>query len=172
VDTLDYLVEYPYGCVEQTMSRFLPAIKVAQILKHLKIDHPGLEKKLPGCVSAGIKRLLELQQPDGGWGWIGTSQTHEMMTPYALYGLLQAEKAGYTIGSPDAIERGLNRLRLFIQNRGQLSDWVYCVYVYAHRHPMTPEWWQILDDNKDKLSDRTSTSPRMAIAGTQPRTPR
>ncbi len=52
VDTLDYLVEYPYGCVEQTMSRFLPAIKVAQILKQLKIEHPGLARKLPGCVKA------------------------------------------------------------------------------------------------------------------------
>src|SRR5262249_12941973 len=39
-DTLNYLVEYPYGCVEQTMSRFLPAIKVAQILKQFKVNHP------------------------------------------------------------------------------------------------------------------------------------
>ena len=35
-DTLNYLVDYPYGCVEQTMSRFLPAIKVAQVLKHFQ----------------------------------------------------------------------------------------------------------------------------------------
>ena len=153
VDTLDYLVEYPYGCVEQTMSRFLPAIKVAQILKQLKIEHPGLAKKLPGCVQGGIKRLLELQQPDGGWGWIGSSQTHEMMTPYALYGLLQAEKAGYTIGSSDAIQRGLARLKGFIDNRGQTSDWVYCVYVYGHRHRVTAEWWQVFDARIDQLSD-------------------
>src|SRR5207302_955072 len=85
VDTLDYLVDYPYGCVEQTMSRFLPAIKVAQILKKCQVEHKGLEQKLPGCVQGGIKRLLELQQPDGGWGWNGNGQTHEMMTPYALY---------------------------------------------------------------------------------------
>src|SRR5262249_23692281 len=96
-DTLNSLVEYPYGCVEQTMSRFLPAIKVAQVLKQFQVDHPELNKKLPGCVAGGIKRLLELQQPDGGWGWNGNGQTHEMMTPYALFGLLQAEKAGYTI---------------------------------------------------------------------------
>src|SRR5262249_33693062 len=28
LDGLGYLVEYPYGCVEQTMSRFLPAVMV------------------------------------------------------------------------------------------------------------------------------------------------
>ncbi len=56
-----------------------------------------------------------------------------MMTPYALYGLLQAEKAGYTIGSTDAIERGLVRLQGFIDNKVQTSDWVYCLYVYGHR---------------------------------------
>src|SRR5262249_16234677 len=84
-DTLHFLVDYPYGCVEQTMSRFLPAIKVAQILQQFQVDHPELNKKLPGCVSGGIKRLLELQQPGGGWGWHGGSNTHEMMTPYALY---------------------------------------------------------------------------------------
>ena len=50
----------------------------------------------------GIKRLLELQQPDGGWGWHGNGQTHEMMTPYALYGLLQAEKAGYQVPAATA----------------------------------------------------------------------
>ena len=37
-DTLPYLVEYPYGCVEQTMSRFLPAIRVSQILRQSGIS--------------------------------------------------------------------------------------------------------------------------------------
>jgi uncharacterized protein YfaS (alpha-2-macroglobulin family) len=164
VDTLDYLVDYPYGCVEQTMSRFLPAIKVAQVLDQLKVEHAGLAKKLPHCVQGGIKRLLELQQPDGGWGWNGNSQTHEMMTPYALYGLLIAEKAGYTIGSEDAIQRGLARLKTFIDNlhrgqkkqkgqNGSAADRIYCIYVYAHRHNIEPAWWEFIEDEKDDLSD-------------------
>ena len=119
VDTLDYLVDYPYGCAEQTMSRFLPAIKVAQVLQHFEIDNPALKQKLPGCVAGGIKRLLELQQNDGGWGWNGNAATHEMMTPYVLYGLLQAEKAGYNLGSEDALAKGMNRLHQFIVNLKQ-----------------------------------------------------
>jgi uncharacterized protein YfaS (alpha-2-macroglobulin family) len=156
-DTLHFLVDYPYGCVEQTMSRFLPAIKVAQILQQFHVEHPELEKKLPGCVAGGIKRLLELQQPDGGWGWHGNSQTHEMMTPYALYGLLQAEKAGYPIPAESAIERGLNRLKTFIDvmNEAQTADRVYCMHVYAHRRNIEPAWWDFVAArlDKDALSD-------------------
>src|SRR5207249_1354165 len=139
---------YPYGCVEQTMSRFLPAIKVAQILRQFKVNHPELEKKLPGCVAGGIKRLLDLQQGDGGWGWNGNGQTHEMMTPYALYGLLQAEKAGYQIPSGNAVNAGLSRLERFINQMGnaQAADRVYCMYVFSHRRDIAPAWWQWLGE--------------------------
>jgi hypothetical protein len=156
-ETIDYLVDYPHGCVEQTMSRFLPAIKVAQILGKFRIKNPGLEAKLPKCVDMGIKRLLELQQPDGGWGWNGNSATHEMMTPYALYGLLEAEKAGYPIPNEHAVQRGLTRLRGFIDNMGedQTADRIYCMYVYSHREEMQEKWWTFMEEqsNKGKLSD-------------------
>lgn len=173
-DTLNYLVEYPYGCVEQTMSRFLPAIKVAQILKQFKVNHPELEKKLPGCVAGGIKRLLELQQSDGGWGWHGGSQTHEMMTPYALYGLLQAERAGYQIPNEVAVNRGLDRLNGFISHMGdaQTADRVYCMYVYSHRRDMQADWWRWITDhvNRNTLSDYAlALVLEMAVEKKQPK---
>jgi alpha-2-macroglobulin len=157
-DTLNYLVDYPYGCVEQTMSRFLPAVKVAQILKQYEVNHPELQKKMPGVAAAGIKRLLELQQPDGGWGWHGGSQTHEMMTPYALYGLLQAEKAGYTIPNETAIQRGLQRLKYFIDvmhQPQQVADRIYCLYVWSHREKLEQAHWDWLTKQQEggKLSD-------------------
>lgn len=156
-ETLDYLVDYPHGCVEQTMSRFLPAIKVAQILTKFRIKNPGLEAKLPKCVDMGIKRLIELQQPDGGWGWNGSSATHEMMTPYALYGLIQAEDAGYNIPNEHTVQRGMVRLRGFIQNirEDQAADRIYCMYVYSHREKLQDDWWTFMElqSNKGKLSD-------------------
>jgi len=38
LESLPYLIEYPYGCVEQTTSRFLPAVVVRRTLKDLGID--------------------------------------------------------------------------------------------------------------------------------------
>ena len=40
VEALPYLAEYPYGCVEQTLNRFLPAVIVTDTLKQLGLD-PG-----------------------------------------------------------------------------------------------------------------------------------
>ena len=145
LDTLPFLVEYPYGCVEQTMSRFLPAIKVSQTLKQLKLKNPELERKLPIYVAAGIKRLLELQHDDGGWGWWVNDKTHTFMTAYALYGLIEAEKAGYSIGSADAISRGLKCLGNFIEsNSVQAADKVWCLYVWSQKKTV-PQWaWNYL----------------------------
>jgi hypothetical protein len=157
LDTLPYLVEYPYGCVEQTMSRFLPAIEVAQILKQLHREDPELTRKLPGCVDAGIKRLLELQHEDGGWGWWTNDATHEFMTPYALYGLIEAEKAGYRIGRADAIPRGLKRLEEFIEQNGveKPADRIFCLYIYGQRQPLRADWWDYIARQRGsgKLSD-------------------
>ncbi|MFO0844191.1 MAG: alpha-2-macroglobulin family protein [Gemmataceae bacterium] len=171
-DTLNYLVDYPYGCVEQTMSRFLPAIKVAQVLRQFKVNHPELEKKLPGCVAGGIKRLLDLQQPDGGWGWNGNAATHEMMTPYALYGLLQAEKAGYQVPNETAVARGLTRLEQFINNMGdaQTADRVYCLYVFSHRRDLSEGQWNWLRERVkvNALSDYAlALALEMAVARNQ-----
>lgn len=40
VESLPYLAEYPYGCVEQTLNRFLPALVVTNTLKQLGLN-PG-----------------------------------------------------------------------------------------------------------------------------------
>jgi uncharacterized protein YfaS (alpha-2-macroglobulin family) len=146
LDTLPFLVEYPYGCVEQTMSRFLPAIKVAQMLRQLKLDNPQLEAKLPIYAAAGIKRLLELQHADGGWGWWVHDSTHPFMTAYALYGLMEAQKAGYPIGKDNVIRRGLERLEKFMMGwKENASDQVWCLYVWAQHEPVPQSWWDNLE---------------------------
>jgi hypothetical protein len=38
VDALPYLVDYPYGCTEQTLNRFLPAVITLRILQRMQLD--------------------------------------------------------------------------------------------------------------------------------------
>ena len=45
LDALPYLADYPYGCVEQTMSRFLPSVVVAKTLKDTGVDLDTLRKR-------------------------------------------------------------------------------------------------------------------------------
>jgi uncharacterized protein YfaS (alpha-2-macroglobulin family) len=45
VDALPYLVEYPYGCTEQTLNRFLPTVVTQRVLQRMKLDLKDIEKK-------------------------------------------------------------------------------------------------------------------------------
>ena len=109
-DALEYLADYPYGCVEQTMSAFLPDVYVAQVLRDLDINNDKLEAELPEMVSDGLQKLYKMQHSDGGWGWWENDDTHPYMTAYVVYGLTQAKKAGFSVDS-NVLERGLNSLK-------------------------------------------------------------
>ena len=38
VDALPYLVDYPYGCTEQTLNRFLPTVITQKVLRDMGLD--------------------------------------------------------------------------------------------------------------------------------------
>ena len=92
---LDSLIGYPYGCVEQTMSRFLPAMVVGRSVEALGVLRPDLKKKIPEIASRSFAKLEEMQHPDGGWGWWTYDQSEPFMTAYVLDGLHEASAAGY-----------------------------------------------------------------------------
>jgi alpha-2-macroglobulin len=45
VDALPYLVEYPYGCTEQTLNRFLPTVITQKILINMGLDLKKVQEK-------------------------------------------------------------------------------------------------------------------------------
>ncbi|RYD40548.1 MAG: alpha-2-macroglobulin, partial [Verrucomicrobiaceae bacterium] len=45
VDAIPYLADYPYGCTEQTLNRFVPAVIARKMLKDLKIDLAEVKAK-------------------------------------------------------------------------------------------------------------------------------
>jgi alpha-2-macroglobulin len=94
---LEFLTGYPYGCVEQTMSRFLPSVLVHRTLKAGGIPNPRLQADLPRLVRDGMTRLFRFQHESGGWGWWEHDDDHPWMTAYALYGLAVAADAGYEV---------------------------------------------------------------------------
>ena len=97
VDALPYLASYPYGCTEQTLSRFLPTVMTQGILRSMQLDLKAIKQKRVNLnaqqigdarrgppqaanpvldpaevelmAKTGLKRLSEMQLSDGGWGW-------------------------------------------------------------------------------------------------------
>jgi uncharacterized protein YfaS (alpha-2-macroglobulin family) len=45
VDALPYLVDYPYGCTEQTLNRFLPTVVTQRILRNMGLDLKAIQQK-------------------------------------------------------------------------------------------------------------------------------
>src|SRR5205085_5909964 len=96
---------YPYGCVEQTMSSFLPNIIVTQAVRDLKLKATYDEASLQQKIRAGLERLYNFQHEDGGWGWWETDESHPFMTAYVVAGLAQAKAAGIQV-DPERIDKG------------------------------------------------------------------
>jgi uncharacterized protein YfaS (alpha-2-macroglobulin family) len=94
---LDFLTTYPYGCTEQTLSSFLPNVVVTRALSQLKLVPTERLSMLDRQANAGLRRLIDFQHDDGGWGWWKTDENHPFMTAYALYGLVEARRAGYQV---------------------------------------------------------------------------
>lgn len=117
---IDRLVEFPYGCVEQTLSRFIPAVHARSLLDRSGWQpDPAVAAKLPLVIAEGIRRLEEMQHDDGGWGWWKNDSSSLTMTAHAVYGLGLAKQAGLAV--PDnLLKRGLAALEK--QMPGALTD--------------------------------------------------
>lgn len=146
LDALPYLVNYPYGCVEQTMSRFLPATITAKTLSDfgLKPDEilnrvfGGIEPNSPvrrninnlaalsDITQKGLQRLYDFQHTDGGWGWWKDGDSDPYMTAYVLWGLILARDAKVEL-KPGVIDRAaawLDQQLVQAENQPDLQAWL------------------------------------------------
>ncbi|HOY63242.1 MAG TPA: MG2 domain-containing protein [bacterium] len=92
----EYLADYPYGCVEQTMSRFLPNAVMAEALQKAGKPLTGKLKELPDMAAKGYERLADMQNEDGSWGWWKGDERNAMITAYVVFGLARAARADFT----------------------------------------------------------------------------
>ena len=120
LEGVGYLIDFPYGCVEQTMSRFLPAVVVRDASKHTPIHlSPEVSGKLPQVIARGLTRLQRFQHADGGWGWWEHDESNDGMTTYVVYGLAICRRSQLEMDK-SMLERGCGYLRHRIKD-GKLS---------------------------------------------------
>jgi len=135
-DGLAYLQSYPYECVEQTISRFLPNVLTTRALKTAGISDPELETNLETQVNTALQRLYNWQNPDGGWGWWSNQKSDIQTTAYTVLGLTEAKAAGYAISDP-VLQRAVNFLRTQVRASSsgsqpyQLNRSAFVLYVLA-----------------------------------------
>jgi uncharacterized protein YfaS (alpha-2-macroglobulin family) len=91
---LQYLIEYPHGCIEQTTSAVFPQLYLNDVVD-IDASRKGLIQK---NVTAGISKLGSFQLPNGGFSyWQGQTTADDWGSSYAGHFLIEAEKKGYVL---------------------------------------------------------------------------
>ncbi len=64
VDALPYLVEYPYGCTEQTLNRFVPTVITQRILQQMQLNLKEIQEKR---TNLNAQELGDDRERAAGW---------------------------------------------------------------------------------------------------------
>ncbi len=91
---LDYLIQYPHGCVEQTSSSAFPQLYLADVMDIDATRAQVIQKN----ITAAIQRLGSFQLSSGGLSyWQGGGIADDWGTSYAGHFLIEAERKGYIL---------------------------------------------------------------------------
>ncbi|HGG56309.1 MAG TPA: hypothetical protein ENK31_00760, partial [Nannocystis exedens] len=101
---LEFLLDYPHGCVEQTTSGILPLLAAREILPRIgfsRLSKTEIDKR----IVSGLKRLTTMKTYGGGLGyWPGASSPNVYGTAYAIRAMIIADKAGIEV--PEGLLEG------------------------------------------------------------------
>lgn len=91
---IEYLIRYPYGCLEQTTSAVFPQLYMPDIFD-LTAQH---KQEIDENIKEGIKKIGRYQLSNGGLSyWVGLTSASDWATSYAGHFMLEAEKKGYAL---------------------------------------------------------------------------
>ncbi|MFM5336142.1 alpha-2-macroglobulin [Aeromonas enteropelogenes] len=120
------LADYPYACLEQTLSRAWPyLLTTAEERKSWSKGLPKADKPLSEAEQqrALLQRLQRLQLPSGGFGlWDGRSDEELWLTAYAADYLLARQEVGDAV--PEAmLSQALKRLQSYLTDSQYGERW-------------------------------------------------
>jgi alpha-2-macroglobulin len=91
---LQWLLEYPYGCIEQTVSAVFPQLYLKDVLDEGVVNPAEIDRN----INAGIARLSDFQLPSGAFAyWPGGREPSVWATDYAGRFLVEARTLGYSV---------------------------------------------------------------------------
>jgi hypothetical protein len=91
---LNFLIEYPHGCIEQITSGGFPQLYLDKI-----VDMTGEQRnRVRENITSVLQRYSSYQTPEGGFAyWPGQSQPSDWGSSYAGHFMLEAEKQGFLV---------------------------------------------------------------------------
>ena len=94
---MEYLLDYPYECLEQTTSRMVPLVLLKDLGEAYGLKQKGAENS-PAVVARLIARIEKMQRWDGGFSyWPSSSESFPWVSAYGAWGLGRAHKLGHKV---------------------------------------------------------------------------
>lgn len=162
---LDELRDYPYGCFEQTVSRFLPAVAAIAAYQQMGRPNDRLKSRYLPIAHVGLGRLYDMQRADGGWGWwyegddrsprSGQSGGDPTMTSYGLFALEICRRSGVVGVLPDRLARARNAARACIGRAGDIERGLLAWGLALGGDRSTTSHVSALHERREKLDDAT-----------------
>ncbi|RMF27094.1 MAG: alpha-2-macroglobulin, partial [Bacteroidetes bacterium] len=90
---LKWLLGYPHGCIEQTVSKAFPQLFVGKLSPLSKEQSAEVERN----VAAALEKLRNFQQSSGAFSYWPGGEVDEWATSYAGHFLLEAQAQGYRL---------------------------------------------------------------------------
>ena len=115
LEGLNYLAGYPYGCLEQSLNRFVPAMMLTKALEDAGRPPAQSREILEAMVTQGLLSLRGYMRDDGTFAYWPGGPAHPWVTAQALETLIAARSFGHTV-DPSMVQAAINGNRLIIDD--------------------------------------------------------
>ncbi len=113
-DAFQYLLDYPYGCIEQTSSRVFSLVVARELGRRFGLDRTEAERRL----AMGIERMVSMQTASGGFSyWPGEDKVHPYASAFATWILVLAKQGGAAVPA-SALDHALDYLAGWVEKGG------------------------------------------------------
>lgn len=170
---LSYLLQYPYGCLEQTTSSAFPLVYAGGALARLAVTDTFAIDEVRSKVNSAIVRVSAMQGNRGYNLWYDVSNQDDGTSVYACHFLAEAGKAGHLVSKSvlDANAQFLRRTAYETQSGEKKAISAYCCHVLALSGQPERSSMLALYDMKDGLTEleKAHLSRAFALSGDRQR---
>jgi hypothetical protein len=155
-----FLLQYPYGCLEQTVSGAWPLLALGELVRDID---PRLvnEEERAAALALKIRQISAMQLYTGGFAnWPGSSIPSQWGSLYATHFLVEAKKSGAPVPD-DLLEIALSNVRSMLPLaplndsdsafRSNMTLKAYAAYILSLRGEPPLGWMAHLGEHKDSL---------------------
>lgn len=120
-EQLRYLVQYPYGCTEQTISAAFPQIYYSDLSDLMQLNKQQNKVNANTNIMEAIRKIKMRQLYNGAVTlWDGEGKEDWWTTVYAAHFLLEAKKAGFDVDN-SLLETMLNYVNNRLKNKETIT---------------------------------------------------